>query len=513
MCRSAITYIDGEGGILQHRGYRIEALCERANFLELAYLLINGELPTVEQYESWLHEIGTRNFVHENVKGFIEGFRYDARPIAMVAASVGALSSFYTDADEVYDEAARERQVVRLLAKLPTLAAFAYRHMRGLPYVHPEDHLSYTGNLLSMMFRMSELRYTPDPVMERALDVLLMVHADHEQNASTTAVRAVGSTHVNPYAAVAAGVSALSGPMRGGAAQDVLGMLRGIGSPGQVPGFLARVKSANERLLGFGHWIYNTYDPRARVLRRQLETLYEHRRPDPLFAIADELERRVLEDEYFTTRGLYPNLDLYSGLTYEAIGIAPPMFPVMFALARSAGVDRAVGRNGQGPRADDVQAASDLHGCARPRVRGRRRAGLSKGAARGPDEIARTPHSAGTPSIAVLSDRRSRRWPWVVLVVIVIVVAAVVVRLITLTPPNLVVRVAFPMTVRLPGAGPEPAWPAGGQAALVVQRIGSLGSAGGDEPRPTASLAKVMTAYLTLRKYPAEAGRAGASRS
>jgi citrate synthase len=337
VCRSAITYIDGEGGVLQHRGYRIEALCERGSFLELAYLLINGELPSAAQYESWLHEIGTRNFVHENVKGFIEGFRYDARPIAMVAASVGALSSFYTDADEVYDEAARERQVVRLLAKLPTLAAFAYRHMRGLPYVHPEDHLSYTGNLLSMMFRMSELRYTPDPVMERALDVLLMVHADHEQNASTTAVRAVGSTHVNPYAAVAAGVTALSGPMRGGAAQDVLGMLRAIGSPGQVPEFLARVKSANERLLGFGHWIYNTYDPRARVLRQQLEKLHEHRRPDPLFAIADELERRVLDDEYFTSRQLYPNLDLYSGLTYEAIGIAPPMFPVMFALARSAG--------------------------------------------------------------------------------------------------------------------------------------------------------------------------------
>ena len=337
VCRSAITYIDGEGGILQHRGYRIEALCERSNFLELAYLLINGELPTVAQYESWLHEIGTRNFVHENVKGFIEGFRYDARPIAIVAASVGALSSFYTDADEVYDEAARERQVVRLLAKLPTLAAFAYRHLQGLPYVHPEDHLSYTGNLLSMMFRMSELRYTPDPVMERALDVLLMVHADHEQNASTTAVRAVGSTHVNPYAAVAAGVTALSGPMRGGAAQDVLTMLSGIGSPGHVPEFLALVKTANERLLGFGHWIYNTYDPRAHVLRRQLEQLYEHRRPNPLFAIADELERRVLEDEYFTSRRLYPNLDLYSGLTYDAIGIAPPMFPVMFTLARSAG--------------------------------------------------------------------------------------------------------------------------------------------------------------------------------
>jgi citrate synthase len=337
VCRSAITDIDGEAGILRHRGYRIEALCERSNFLELAYLLIKGELPTAAQYASWLHEIGIRKFVHENIKGFLAGFRYDARPIAMVAASVGALSSFYTDADQVYDEDARERQVVRLLAKFPTLAAFSYRHLQGLPYVHPEDHLSYTGNLLSMMFRMSELRYTPDPVMERALDVLLMVHADHEQNASTTAVRAVGSTHVNPYAAVAAGVSALSGPMRGGAAQDVLTMLSGIGSPGQVPEFLALVKSANERLLGFGHWIYNTYDPRARVLRQQLEQLYEHRRPNPLFAIADELERRVLEDVYFTSRGLYPNLDLYSGLTYDAIGIAPPMFPVMFTLARSAG--------------------------------------------------------------------------------------------------------------------------------------------------------------------------------
>ena len=337
VCRSAITYIDGEAGILQHRGYRIEALCEHSTFLELAYLLIKGELPTVAQYASWLHEIGTRNFVHENVKGFIAGFRYDARPIAMVAASVGALSSFYTDADQVYDEDARERQVVRLLAKMPTLAAFSYRHLLGQPYVHPEDHLSYTGNLLSMMFRMSELRYIPDPVVERALDVLLMLHADHEQNASTTAVRAVGSTHVNPYAAVAAGVAALSGPMRGGAAQDVLSMLRGIGSPSQVPEFLARVKSEHERLLGFGHWVYKTYDPRARVLRRQLEQLYEDRRPNPLFGIADALEQRVLEDEYFTSRRLYPNLDLYSGLTYEALGIGPPMFPVMFALARSAG--------------------------------------------------------------------------------------------------------------------------------------------------------------------------------
>jgi citrate synthase len=337
VCRSAITDIDGEAGILRHRGYRIEALCERSNFLELAYLLIKGELPTAAQSASWLHEIGIRKFVHENIKGFLAGFRYDARPIAMVAASVGALSSFYTDADQVYDEDARERQVVRLLAKFPTLAAFSYRHLQGLPYVHPEDHLSYTGNLLSMMFRMSELHYTPDPVDERALDLLLMLHADHEQNASTTAVRAVGSTHVNPYAAVAAGVATLSGPMRGGAAQDVLTMLRGIGSPSQVPEFLTRVKAERERLLGFGHWVYKAYDPRARVLRRQLEQLYQDRRPNPLFTIADELEQRVLDDEYFTSRRLYPNLDLYSGLTYEALGIAPPMFPVMFSLARSAG--------------------------------------------------------------------------------------------------------------------------------------------------------------------------------
>ena len=335
--RSAITYLDGDNGILRYRGYPIEELAESTSFLEVAYLLINGELPTTGQYEAWLHEIGTRNFVHENVKGFIEGFRYDAPPIAMLAASVGALSSFYTDADQVYDDEARELQVVRLLAKLPTLAAFSYRHLQGLPYVHPEDHLSYTGNLLSMMFRMSELRYTPDPVAERALDVLLMLHADHEQNASTTAVRAVGSTHVNPYAAVAAGVTALSGPMRGGAAQGVLMMLRGIGSPSQVPEFLTRVKSANERLLGFGHWVYKTYDPRARVLRRQLEQLYEHRPLDPLFAIATELEQQVLDDDYFTSRQLYPNLDLYSGLTYQALGVGPPMFPVMFALARSAG--------------------------------------------------------------------------------------------------------------------------------------------------------------------------------
>ncbi len=337
VCRSKITYIDGDAGVLQHRGYAIEELAERSTFLEVAYLLIKGELPTGEELDRWRYEVGTRKFVHENVKAFLEGFRYDAHPIAMVAAAVGALSSFYPDAGDVHDDQARERQVVRLLAKMPTLAAFSYRHLQGQPYVYPEDHLSYAGNLLSMMFRMSELRYEPDSVVERALDTLLIVHADHEQNASTTAVRAVGSTHVHPYAAVAAGVDALSGPMRGAADEAVLTMLRRIETPSAVPGFLARVKSGRERLMGFGHWVYRTHDPRARILRGRLDELYQARGHNQLVEVADELAARALEDEYFTSRGLYPNLDLYSGLTYEAIGVPAPMFPVMFALARSAG--------------------------------------------------------------------------------------------------------------------------------------------------------------------------------
>jgi citrate synthase len=336
-CRSAITYVDGEAGILQHRGYRIEALCEHSTFLEMAYLLIYGDLPNGALLDSWTQEVATHNFVHENVKSFMLGFRYDAHPMAMLAASVGALSSFYPDAGEVHDRAAQDRQVVRLLAKMPTLAAFSYRHLVGQPYVYPEDDLSYAGNLLSMMFRMSELRYQPDPRMERALDVLLMLHADHEQNASTTAVRAVGSTHVNPYSAVAAGVAALSGPMRGAADEAVLKMLKRIGTVANVPDFLSSVKAGHERLMGFGHWVYKTYDPRARILRDQLDGLYEIRGKSPLAVIAHELERRALNDEFFTSRLVYPNVDLYSGLTYEAIGVPAAMFPVMFALARTAG--------------------------------------------------------------------------------------------------------------------------------------------------------------------------------
>jgi citrate synthase len=336
-CRSAITYIDGEAGVLEHRGYRIEALCEHSTFVEVAYLLIHGDLPTEVQLDRWMDEIGTHKFVHENVKSFLEGFRYDAHPMAMLAASVGALSSFYPDAADVHDEQARERQVVRLLAKMPTLAAFSYRHLKGQTYVYPEDDLGYAGNLLSMMFRMSERKYQPDVRIERALDALLMLHADHEQNASTTAVRAVGSTHVNPYFAVAAGVAALSGPMRGAADEAVLKMLRRIGTIDAVPDYLARVKAGNERPMGFGHWVYKTHDPRARILRDRLEDLYQARGRDRLVEIADELANRVLEDEFFTARGLYPNVDLYSGLTYQAIGVPVPLFPVMFALARSAG--------------------------------------------------------------------------------------------------------------------------------------------------------------------------------
>ena len=336
-CRSAITHIDPELGVLEHRGYRIEALCERSTYLELSYLLIYGELPTAEQYQHWMHEISVRKFVHENVKSFVQGFRYDAHPMAVLAASVGALSSFYADAGDVHQQEARELQVVRLLAKMPTLAAWAYRHGEGRPYVLPSDDLGYTANLLSMMFRMSELRYDGDPHRERALDVLLMVHADHEQSAATTAVRAVGSTSADPYAAIAAGVGALSSPMRGSADRDVLRMLRRIERPENVTGFLERVRTGEERLSGFGHGVYRSHDPRADILRRQLNALYVEQPADPLVAVADELARQVGEDDELRSRRLFPNVDLFTGLTYRAIGIPESMFGVMFALARTAG--------------------------------------------------------------------------------------------------------------------------------------------------------------------------------
>jgi citrate synthase len=336
-CRSAITYIDGAAGVLQHRGYPIEQLCEQSSYLEVAYLLINGVLPTQAQLDAWIHEVTIHTFVHENVKDFMQGFRYDANPMGILVASVGALSTFYPDANQIHEEAVRDMQIIRLLAKMPTLAAFAYRHNVGQPYVYPDNELSYAGNFLGMMYKMTELKYEPDPRLERALDVLFILHADHEQNASTSAVRSVGSTQVDPYTAVAAGVAALYGPLHGGANEAALRMLQRIGSVESIPDFLEGVKAGNERLMGFGHRVYKNYDPRARIIRKHLDDVFEVRGKSPLLEVATELEKRALDDDYFTSRKLYPNVDFYSGLIYEALGLPVEMFPVMFAIGRTSG--------------------------------------------------------------------------------------------------------------------------------------------------------------------------------
>jgi citrate synthase len=336
-CRSAITYIDGEKGILQHRGYPIEQLCDRSTYLEVAYLLINGELPTRAQLDDWIHEVTIHTFVHENIKDFMQGFRYDANPMGMLVASVGALSTFYPDANQIHDEPVRNIQIIRLLAKMPTLAAFAFRHNMGQPYVYPDNELNYPGNFLGMMYKMTELKYEPDPRLARALDVLFILHADHEQNASTSAVRSVGSTQVDPYTAVAAGVAALYGPLHGGANEAALRMLERIGSVDNIPSFLEGVKAGKERLMGFGHRVYKNYDPRARIIRKHLDAVFEVRGRSPLLDVASELEKRALDDEYFTSRKLYPNVDFYSGLIYEALGLPVAMFPVMFAIGRTSG--------------------------------------------------------------------------------------------------------------------------------------------------------------------------------
>ena len=336
-CRSAITYIDGEAGILQHRGYPIEQLCEHSTYLEVAYLIINGVLPTEAQLSDWVHEITVHTFVHENIKDFMQGFRYDANPMGMLVASVGALSTFYPDANRIHDERVRAMQIIRLLAKMPTLAAFAFRHNMGQPYVYPDNELNYAGNFLGMMYKMTELKYAPDPRLERALDVLFILHADHEQNASTSAVRSVGSTQVDPYSAVAAGVAALYGPLHGGANEAALRMLARIGKVENIADFLEGVKAGNERLMGFGHRVYKNYDPRARIIRKHLDDVFEVRGKSPLLDVASELEKRALDDEYFTSRKLYPNVDFYSGLIYEALGLPVSMFPVMFAIGRTSG--------------------------------------------------------------------------------------------------------------------------------------------------------------------------------
>jgi citrate synthase len=336
-CRSAITYIDGEAGILEHRGYSIEQLCERSSFLEVSYLLIFGELPTGPQLDRWTFDITHHTFVHEDLKQLFEGFRYDAHPMGMLLAGVGALSTFYPDAKQIDDPEERYMAAVRLIAKVPTLAAFSYRHSMGLPYVYPDNDLNFAENFLSMMFKKTEVKYEPDARLARALDVLFILHADHEQNCSTNAVRGVGSSGVDPYSAVAAGVAALYGPLHGGANEAVLRMLRRIESVENVPGFLERVKAREERLMGFGHRVYKHYDPRARIIQQHMDEVFEATEYNALVEIARELEKQALEDEYFTSRKLYPNVDFYSGIIYEALEIPTEMFTVIFAIPRTAG--------------------------------------------------------------------------------------------------------------------------------------------------------------------------------
>ncbi len=336
-CRSAVTYIDGDAGILEHRGYSIEELCERSSFLEVAYLLIFGELPTGPQLDRWTFDIVHHTFVHEDLKQFFEGFRYDAHPMGMLLAGVGALSTFYPDAKHIEDPEERYMAAVRLIAKVPTLAAFSYRHNRGLPYVYPDNDLDFAGNFLSMMFKKTEMKYEPDPRLARALEVLFILHADHEQNCSTSAVRGVGSSDVDPYSAVAAGVAALYGPLHGGANEAVLRMLRRIESADDIPAFLEKVKAREEKLMGFGHRVYKNYDPRARIIQQHMEEVFEATEYNSLVEIARELEKRALDDEYFTSRKLYPNVDFYSGIIYEALEIPTEMFTVIFAIPRTAG--------------------------------------------------------------------------------------------------------------------------------------------------------------------------------
>jgi citrate synthase len=336
-CRSEITFLDGEAGVLEYRGYPIDQLAEQSTYLEVAYLLVNGELPTSQQLDEWIGEITIHTFVHENIKGFMQGFRHDAHPMGMLLGSVGALSTFYPDANDITDPENRHIQTIRLIAKMPTLAAFAYRHNMGMPYVYPDNDLAYSGNFLSMMYKMTELKYEPDPRLERALDILFILHADHEQNCSTSAVRSVGSSQVDPYSAIAAGVAALYGPLHGGANEAVLRMLKRIGTKENIPAFIKGVKEGDERLMGFGHRVYKNYDPRAKIIKQATEDVFEVTGKNPLLEIATELEKIALEDEYFIKRKLYPNVDFYSGLIYEAMGLPVAMFPVMFAIGRTSG--------------------------------------------------------------------------------------------------------------------------------------------------------------------------------
>jgi citrate synthase len=336
-CMSKISYIDGDKGILRYRGYPIEQLAEKSTYLETAYLIVKGELPTTSHFRMWQRNITMHTLIHENVKQFIEGFRYDAHPMGILIGTVGALSTFYPEAKHIMDLESRRVQTRRLIGKMPTIAAFAYRHSRGLPYVYPDNDLSYTANFLSMMFRMTELKYTPDPVLEHALEVLFILHADHEQNCSSTTMRIVGSSQADAYSAVAAAAAALSGPRHGAANEEVIHMLQEIGSVDRIPALIKEAKSGERRLMGFGHRVYKNYDPRAKIIKRIAHEVFEVTGRNPLIDIAVELERIALQDEYFIKRKLYPNVDFYSGIIYQAMGFPVSMFPVLFAIARTSG--------------------------------------------------------------------------------------------------------------------------------------------------------------------------------
>ena len=335
--KSAITFIDGDKGILEYRGYPVEQLAERCNFLEVAYLILFGELPNEEQLAAWTYDITHHTFVHENIKTLMQAFRYDAHPMGMFISTVAALSTFYPDANKVSDADNRLAQIKRLIAKVPTIAAYTYRHNRGLRYIYPDNDLSYTGNFLNMMFKMTDAKYTPNPALERALDVLFILHADHEQNCSTNAMRAIGSSCVDPYSAMAGAAAALYGPLHGGANEEVLKMLSRIDDTRNIPEFIQRVKNGEGKLMGFGHRIYKNYDPRARIIKRVADEVFEVTGRNRLLDIALELERIALEDEYFISRKLYPNVDFYSGIIYQAMGLPEAMFPVMFAIPRTVG--------------------------------------------------------------------------------------------------------------------------------------------------------------------------------
>jgi citrate synthase len=335
--RSRITFVDGERGILRYRGYPIEQLAEHSAYLETAYLVLNGELPAAGALEEWTDEIARHTMIHESIKKFLDGFHHDAHPMGMLIGTVGALSTFYPEAGRIQNAGVRRKQIVRLIAKMPTLAAFAYRHSRGLPYAYPDNDLSYTGNFLNMLFKTTELRYRVDPVLERALEALFILHADHEQNCSSSAMRGIGSSHPDPYSALAGAAAALYGPLHGGANEQVLKMLAEIGTKDRVPDYIRRAKAGEFRLMGFGHRVYKHYDPRAQIIKKVAADVFTVTGTNPLLDIALELERIALEDDYFVSRHLYPNVDFYSGIIYQAMGFPVEMFPVLFAIPRTSG--------------------------------------------------------------------------------------------------------------------------------------------------------------------------------